>query len=364
MVANFAGFAIRVLLPVLIVTGPDQLPRRPTGPSPGLNPAGEFQVVSADSGTVGGTVLDPGGAGVGGVEVVVPAAELSATTDSAGRFKLRVPVGQQVFVFRKIGYRPQALSVEVAQSPKDLGTVTLVPGAFELPEIRVSAKYAKPERYAYTTKYDDFYRRRRLGAGKYLDRETLDKKVALATHEYLRGLAGVRVDARPAGTGSRVFFLRCNESPPAIGVWVDGRRLMPPWGTQKQSGLQLDQRIPIPGGEIRRRQPLMSRLQLRTTRGRSLSPTCSRASTQQRLKRWRCTPDLGRSPASSTPATSAASSRSGRETAVLVLHLSDGSRQNGVLARSGRIVVGHPVHPVSSCPAGPFVWTGHTETTG
>lgn len=229
MAAILPGFGIRVLRPVLIITRPDLVTRArsSTGPSPTLNPASEVKPVSADTGTIGGTVRDPGGAAGGGVEVVVPAAELSATTDSGGHFKLRVPVGQQVFVFRKIGYRPQALTVEVAQSPKNLGTVTLVPGAFQLPEIRVSAKYAKPERYAHTTKYDDFYRRRRLGAGKYLDRETLERKVALATHEYLRGLAGIRVDARPAGTGSRVFFLRCNQSPPAIGVWVDGRRLIP-----------------------------------------------------------------------------------------------------------------------------------------
>ncbi len=190
----------------------------------------------ADTGTVAGTVVDPGGAGVPGVEVLVSAAGLSSTTDSTGRFELRVPAGQQVFIFRKIGYRPQALSVAVAVGFKDLQTITLVPGAFALPEIRVTAKYAKPERYAYTTKYDDFYRRRRLGAGKYLDRETLEMKTALATHEYLQGLAGVRVDVRPAGTGSRVYFLRCNESPPAIGVWVDGRRLTPPWGIQATRG--------------------------------------------------------------------------------------------------------------------------------
>ena len=49
-----------------------------------------------------------------------------------------------------------------------------------------------------------------------------------------------------------MYFLRCNESPPAIGVWVDGRRLIPPWGVQRQAGFDRQSRIPVPGGETPR----------------------------------------------------------------------------------------------------------------
>ena len=41
----------------------------------------------------------------------------------------------------------------------------LEPGKFELPEIEVTARYAKPARYAGTNKYDDYFRRRRIGFG-------------------------------------------------------------------------------------------------------------------------------------------------------------------------------------------------------
>ena len=33
------------------------------------------------------------------------------------------------------------------------------------------------------------------------------------------------------------WFTRCNESPPAIGVWVDGVRMLPPWGISSGYGI-------------------------------------------------------------------------------------------------------------------------------
>lgn len=190
----------------------------------------------AQTGSVRGTVAGPEGP-IGQAEVLVQGTVLKATTDAEGAFRLdRVPLGTQVLIVRRIGFRPQALAVTIEAGEKVVPLVALDPGPFKLPEISVKARYAKPARYASTTKYDDFYRRRRLGLGRFLDAEALEHRVALATHEYLRGLPGIRVDARPAGTGSKVRFLRCDETPPAIGVWVDGSRIIPPWGVQRQTG--------------------------------------------------------------------------------------------------------------------------------
>jgi len=60
---------------------------------------------------------------------------------------------------RRPGYRAQLLKLDGDWS----GRVLLEPGVFELPEIKVTGRYAKPARYAGTTKYDDYFRRRRIG---------------------------------------------------------------------------------------------------------------------------------------------------------------------------------------------------------
>jgi len=101
----------------------------------------------------------------------------------------------------------------------------MVPGVFELPELRVVARYAKPARYAATAKYDDFFRRRRQGIGQFIDREEIDRRAPMEVIDLLQGRAGIKVSAQAPGMGSTIFFARCNEYPPKINVYVDGRKL-------------------------------------------------------------------------------------------------------------------------------------------
>lgn len=195
-------------------------------------------VKAQDGARVSGVVRSAQGDPVGDAEILVQGTALRALSAADGRFAISgLPLGRQVLVFRRIGFRPEALAVDVTIDPRALGPVVLEPGAYQLAEIVVSAKYAKPERYAGTTKYDDFYRRRKIGGGIFLDRDLVDQRFVGNTFQMFTGLAGVHVDVQPPGVGSKLWFTRCNESPPAIGVWVDGVRMPPPWGISSGYGI-------------------------------------------------------------------------------------------------------------------------------
>jgi hypothetical protein len=184
--------------------------------------------LQADSGAVwiSGVVVDPLRRPLEGAEVRIAKTSLATLSLANGSFRLAASIGDSVLILiRRPGYKAQLLSIRAPWT----GTVQLSPGAFELPEVQVTARYAKPAEYAGTTRYDDFFRRRRLGLGQFIDREEIDRRSATRVAEILQGRAGIRVDLRPAGAsgGTIVVFSRCNEFPPKINVYVDGRRQMP-----------------------------------------------------------------------------------------------------------------------------------------
>jgi len=105
--------------------------------------------------------------------------------------------------------------------------VVLEPGSYELPEVRVLARYAKPAAYAGTSKYDDYFTRRRLGLGQFISREDIDRRGPFQVAQMLEGKAGIKVSITPSGVGTAVSFARCREWPPKINVYLDGRKMIP-----------------------------------------------------------------------------------------------------------------------------------------
>lgn len=103
-----------------------------------------------------------------------------------------------------------------------------------LPEITVEAdRYAKPAKYAATTKYDDFFRRRKLGFGTFFTRDEIEKMNAFHTHEIIRDVPGVRVSSVSADPEMvRIRLSGCDQ----VAVYIDGRRLIRPMAA------------PVPGG--------------------------------------------------------------------------------------------------------------------
>lgn len=150
---------------------------------------------------------------------------IRVVADDSGRFVVRdLPAAKVRLYARAIGFLAQTVVVDLTEGGAEQD-IELVAAAYELPELVAEARWVKPSRLAHTSKYDDFYRRRRAGHGTFLTREDLEKSTALRSFELLRAVPGVKVSWNPPGVpGTEVRFSRCTTFPPKIGVWIDGRR--------------------------------------------------------------------------------------------------------------------------------------------
>jgi hypothetical protein len=175
-----------------------------------------------------GRVHDQAGRDLSGVEVVINRREVRATTDRNGVFTILVSPVDSTVGFRRIGYRPILLSLHPLPSLRDTILVELIASAVQLPELIVSAPASKPLRYAGTTKYDDVFRRQKIGLGTLVDRDAIDRRFGSSAAELLQGIPGVRVSNGPP---KRISFVRC-QNPGGVQVFIDGVRQVPMSGSR------------------------------------------------------------------------------------------------------------------------------------
>lgn len=174
--------------------------------------------------TISGTVVNSERKPLEGVEVRLVGDTARHFTSAEGAFRLLGPRGVELLLqFRRPGFNAQLLTVTGTWN----GTVLMVPGAFALPEIMVNARNAKPAEYAYTSKYDDFFRRKRQGLGEFITRDELDRRNPLHTEDIFQGRPGIRVQNQADKGLTSVAFARCNEYPPKINVYVNGSKMIP-----------------------------------------------------------------------------------------------------------------------------------------
>ena len=174
--------------------------------------------------TLSGTVVDTDRKPLEGVDVRLVGDTTRHFSSASGTFRLYGPRGVELLLqFRRPGFNAQLLKVTGDWN----GTVLMVPGAFVLPDIQVNANNAKPAEYAYTNKYDDFFRRRRQGLGDFIPRAEIDKRNAFQTTEIFEGRPGIKVNIQRDRGLASVCFVRCNEYPPRINVYVDGHKVLP-----------------------------------------------------------------------------------------------------------------------------------------
>jgi hypothetical protein len=188
-----------------------------------------------------GQVISRAGDPIVEAEVAVIGTPTTALTDSTGRFLLRgLAPGTTVIRVRRIGFKGQYLRVSLAPGALLTTEIMLNPGPQILPEITVTAKEAKPIEFAWTTKYDDFFRRRWLGlpGGTFISAEDIQRRGAIHTAELLEQyVPGARLILHFLGPGgTEIKFPRCSRASGYVAVWLDGRRMN--WQSQYQQAPQ------------------------------------------------------------------------------------------------------------------------------
>lgn len=138
-------------------------------------------------------------------------------SDSVGLFALRVGRGDSTVMFRRIGFRPLALSLKSLPHAGDTVQVLMEQTSAELDAISIRSTPLKPLRYAGTSRFDGVFHRRRIGLGTLITREEIEMLQVSRTADLLRGVPGVRA------TSDRIRFARCPE-PGGVAVFIDGQR--------------------------------------------------------------------------------------------------------------------------------------------
>jgi hypothetical protein len=179
--------------------------------------------------TVRGRVVEATGSPVRGALVYVTRAPDSVRTSEQGSFLLlNVPAGTATLKVRALGYKEHSSEIRIEANAGWDGTVTLERVAVPLPSVEVQAT-EKPPELAHTTKYDDYFRRRRLGHGAFRTRDDLARLGARDIASALQGIPGLSVTATSDMNGAPDFrfrMARCPGQPPPLDLYIDGKKVL------------------------------------------------------------------------------------------------------------------------------------------
>lgn len=164
--------------------------------------------------SVVGRVVDSTANPIPNADVGIGPLRAAVKTDAYGRFRLlEIPAGHYLVEIRKIGYGPVNVGIEI---PRDtsLTSVALAAGAVELQTVvtRTVGLFDKPARLAYTSKYDEFYERRKSSAagGRFYTLDDIDRMDVITLGDILRRVPHMMVGEVD---GHLVFrFPRCDMS--------------------------------------------------------------------------------------------------------------------------------------------------------
>jgi carboxypeptidase family protein len=160
---------------------------------------------------VTGRVTNVGGVPVADASVTVQGSDASALTGPDGKFTLTgVVSGTQSVIVRRVGYSPVAMALDVTSRAPNQITVRL--GAYTpvLSTVDVTAK-------AETKETTGFARRRKMGMGRYMDYDDIQKIQPIYTSDILRHIPGLYVSG--SGSSASVQMTRGNG---CVTFLVDG----------------------------------------------------------------------------------------------------------------------------------------------
>ena len=177
---------------------------------------------------VRGVVVGSQGGVIAGALVEIARARDSTRTDARGEFSFSaVFPGVYRLRVRALGYRETYEDIRVERDIGWTGTIVMYRVAQSLPGVTVRATSRPPE-FASTTKYDDYFRRQRLGFGTFRSREDFLKLGAHDVASALRNIPGVIISSTVNVYGEpEIHFrmARCPGQPPNISVYLNGMRV-------------------------------------------------------------------------------------------------------------------------------------------
>jgi hypothetical protein len=172
------------------------------------------------SGTLTGRVLDEQGVPVPNVEIAIAKLSRATRTDTAGKYTLAlVPPGSYDVAFRRVSYAPMMFTIDISQGDTTEAEVKMnaVPQAMTTVHVEESRENVRD--------LGGFEDRRKLGVGRYVTREEIERRNPQVLSDMLRTMPGVMV--KPAGMGRSVLRFsraegrgRSGDCPPTY--FIDG----------------------------------------------------------------------------------------------------------------------------------------------
>ncbi|MBA3890283.1 MAG: carboxypeptidase regulatory-like domain-containing protein [Gemmatimonadaceae bacterium] len=176
-----------------------------------------IQAPAKNRAVIYGRAIDTTGRPIMGVHIDLVGTRRSTVTNDDGFFILR-DLSPDLYIVsaKRLGFEPRVFDLSVTGGEIVQMGLELERQAQLLEVVRVSDVAFKPERLAYTTKFDDFYFRREKGGGTFFDRDQLEHAGARDIYDLLRTVPGMRV--RTSGWSQSVTMSSC----PSPLIYFDG----------------------------------------------------------------------------------------------------------------------------------------------
>lgn len=174
--------------------------------------------IQSQTGTIIATVADSTGKPLTNAIVQLVGTAHRGSSDADGRAIIfGITPGKYSISVRHLGYIEQKSPLTFSGGLVEV-VYRLTATPTNLAKVVVKASELKPARYAGTTRFDAFYRRRSQGLGTFLTREMIDARRAQKSEDLLRTIPGVRIRYR--GSAPAIQFLRCDH----VNIYIDGIR--------------------------------------------------------------------------------------------------------------------------------------------
>lgn len=164
-----------------------------------------------------GRAIDTTGRPIMGVNIELVGTRKSVVTSDDGLFVIR-DLSPDLYIVsaKRLGFEARVFDVRLSGGEIVQMGLEMQRQPQLLEVVRVNEVAFKPERLAYTTKFDDFYFRREKGGATFFDRDQLESAGARDIYDLFRTVPGMRV--RASGWEQSVSMSSC----PSPLIYFDG----------------------------------------------------------------------------------------------------------------------------------------------